>query len=103
MDQIIESISEIENDSVKIMEDANAKKSQIFEQIKQETAHYDRELELKTNERIESLRLHMETDMKKQLAQQQALSAEYLKKLEQHYESRRKSYVERLFKEMTGV
>lgn len=103
MDQIIESISEIENDSVKIMEEANAKKSKIFAQIKLETKAYDTELEIRTAARIEELKLRMEKDMEKQLAHQQTLAAEYLKNLEQHYESRRSFYVNQLFKEMTGV
>lgn len=103
MDQIIESISEIENDSVKIMEEANAKKSEIFAQIKLETENYDTELEIKTAARIEELKLRMEKDMKKQLAHQQTLAAENLENLEQHYESQRSFYVNQLFREMTGV
>lgn len=103
MDRVIRSISEIESDSVKIMNDANAQKSEIFAQIQQETENYDAELEIKTAARIAELKNHLEKDMEEKLERQKQLADASLKKLEQHYESQRTQYVERLFKEMTGV
>lgn len=103
MDRIIRNISEIESDSVKIMNDANARKSEIFAQIQQETENYDAELEVKTAARITELKNRLEKDMKEKLSQQKQLADASLRNLEQHYESQRTHYVEQLFKEMTGV
>ena len=103
MDRIIESISGIEDGSVKIMDDANAKKAEIAAQIQEETESFNKELEAETNKRIEALREKMEADMKEKLRQQKDSAAQSLKDLENHYEGCRESYVEQLFKEMTKV
>lgn len=103
MDRIIKSISEIENDSVKIMDDANTKKSDIFARIQDETTAFDKELESETNKRIDDLKQQMEQDMQEKLAKQKNLADEVLMNLTKHYESNRTVYIERLFDEMTGV
>lgn len=103
MDRIIQSISEIENGSVKIMADANARKAEIAAQLQRETEEFDSALEHSTNERIETLRHKLEQEMKEKLMAQKDSAANFLNDLEHHYEERRTSYIEQLFKEMTGV
>lgn len=103
MDRIIASISGIENGSVKIMEDANARKSEIAAQLQHETEEFDQALEAETNERIEALRAKLEEDMKGKLQQQKDYADTSLNDLKNHYENHREAYVERLFKEMTRV
>lgn len=103
MDRIINSISEIECDSVKIMDDANAKKSEIFTRIQKETKAYDQQVEDTTNARIQELRSKMEKDMEEKLTTQKNAADNYFHDLEAHYKKNHGSYVERLFRDMTGV
>ena len=103
MDRIIKSISEIEGESVKIMDDANAKKSEIFTQIQEETKAYDQQVEDETNERIKELRKGMEKDMYEKLAAQKEAADHYFHMLEEHYKENHASYAEHLFQDMTGV
>lgn len=103
MDRIIEKISVIENESVQILEDANAKKQEIADSIKRETEQFDRELEQETAARIAALRENQEKDMKEKLETQRSEAEQSLKTLEEHYKTHREAYVDRIFREMTGV
>lgn len=103
MDRIIKSISEIENKSVKIMDDANAKKTDIFSQIQAETKSFDSCLEAETNEKTKQLRARLERDMNEKLEHQSREAEHALNTLKEHYEQCRTDYVNRMFDEMTGV
>ena len=103
MDRIIERISAIENDSVKIMDEAAAKKKEIADQFHKETEVFDQKLEADTARRIEKLRAAMEAEMKKKLNDQKNQANDELKRIERHYANKRQLYVEQLFKEMTGA
>lgn len=103
MDRIIKNISEIESGSVKIMDDANAKKSTIFSRIQEETAAYENTVEAKTNARIAELRAKLEKNMHEKLEEQNAIANAALQALTLHYEQNHEAYTARIFKEMTGV
>lgn len=103
MDKIIEKISVIEHDSVKILEDARAKKQEIAAQIQEETKQFDSSLEAETKRRIKELEASMKQEVDDKLAKQKADAENALKRLEQHYRQYEETYVERLFKEMTEV
>lgn len=103
MDRIINSISEIECDSVKIMDEANTKKAEIFAQIQKETEDYDNGIEADTQKRVLDLRRKLEQEMYNKLAQQQEAADCALKVLQQHYGDHHADYVNQLFNKMTGV
>lgn len=103
MDQIIDKISVIEHEASAIMQEASAKKKEIAEQIKQETADFDRKLEEDTARRIQVMRESLESEMKKKLSEQKHMADRDLRRLSQHYESHKKVYIDQLFQEITGV
>lgn len=103
MDRIIGKISLIENKAVKIMEDAAAHKKEISEQVHRETVEFDQALEKETAARISEVRASMEAEMQKKLAGQRSRAEHLMQKLENHYKSQEHTYVEQLFKEMTGA
>lgn len=103
MDRIIEKISVIEDASKQIMLDANAKKQAIADEIKKQTEEFDRGLEEETAARIAALRTNQEKDMREKLEAQRAGAEQAIKVLENHYVTQRESYVERIFREMTGA
>lgn len=103
MDQIIDKISVIEKEASALMEEASAKKKEIAEQIRQETADFDHELEQDTTRRIQVMRESLEAEMKKKLSEQQHKADRDLRRLKQHYESHQKVYIDQLFHEITGV
>lgn len=103
MDRIIGKISLIENKAVKIMEDAAARKKDIAEQIHKETEEFNQALEAETEARIAEVRTSMEAEMQKKLSCQRSRAEHMIQKLENHYKCQSQTYVEQLFKEMTGA
>lgn len=103
MDQIIDKISAIENETKQIMEDAGKKKQTVAEAVKKETEAFDRSLEESTAARIADLRSRQEQDMAKKLEVQREEAARFLAELDEHYKAHHEEYAEQLFKEMTGA
>lgn len=102
MDQMIEKISAIEDESKQIMEEAVKKKQDIAEGVKKETAVFDQALEQDTAAQIAALRSGQEKDMEEKLEAQRAEAAEILSELNKRFEACHEEYAERLFKTMTG-
>ena len=56
MQGLIEKIAEIDEETLRIAESAEAEKKKIEKEMKQKTADYDRELERETEAKIEETR-----------------------------------------------
>ena len=79
MNTIIERLSQIEERSVAAAAEGTEKKKELTAQYEERTRQFDREL-----------------DQEKEAAQS-------IQQLERHYDAFHKDYVDRLFREMTGV
>lgn len=103
MDQIIDKISAIENESKQIMDEAVRKKQAVADEIKKKTEAFDRALEEATAARIADLRSRREQDMAVKLKAQRTEAARSLSELNEHFETCHAEYAEQLFKKMTGA
>ncbi|WP_313583491.1 ATPase [Lacrimispora sp.] len=100
MDTVIEKISEIESAAASIMNDANERKKAFAEDMEEQTAEFDAQLEEETSKKIEELQAGMEISMNNRLEKQRSDSEKVLKAMEQRYEDHHTQYVEKLFKTM---
>lgn len=100
MDTIIYKISDIESAAAGIMEDANIRKKAFSDQINEQTAAFDKDLEEETVAKLETLRSRMEIEMQEKLSRQQAAANKVLKLMELNYETHHEAYAKALFQSM---
>ena len=100
MEQVISKLSEIENTAASIMEEANLKKKEASNNMKNKIAAYDSQLEVETAKQLEQLRRDMEQKMLKQLEEQKQHAEAVLEQLESIYQINHKQYAKQLFESM---
>lgn len=100
MDKIIASISGIEEKSARIMEDANLKKAEIANEINETTKAFDAQLDADTEKKLADLKNRLEQEMQEKLDEQKSAADRIIAALENHYNSNRKSYIDKLFADM---
>ena len=88
MNTIIERLSQIEERSVAAAAEGTEKKKELTAQYEERTRQFDRELDQETEERIRKLREQADAAANARIQSQDAFH---------------KDYVDRLFREMTGV
>ena len=88
MNTIIERLSQIEERSVAAAAEGTEKKKEL-------TAQYE--------ERIRKLREQADAAANARIQSQEKEAAQSIQQLERHYDAFHKDYVDRLFREMTGV
>jgi len=103
MNTIIERLSQIEERSVAAAAEGTEKKKELTAQYEERTRRFDRELDQETEERIRKLREQANAAANARIQSQEKEAAQSIQQLERHYDAFHKDYVDRLFREMTGV
>lgn len=104
MNTIIERLSQIEERSVAAAAEGTEKKKELTAQYEERTRQFDRELDQETEERIRKLREQAGCRRQRPgIQSQEKEAAQSIQQLERHYDAFHKDYVDRLFREMTGV
>lgn len=103
MNTIIERLSQIEEQSVAAEAAGIEKKKALTAQYEERTRQFDRELDQETEQRIQTLRDQADAAASARIQDQEKEASQSILRLERHYDSFHKDYVDRLFQEMTGV
>lgn len=103
MNNIIKQLSQIEDQSVQLLETASAKKKELTKSYEEKTKQFDETLEAETEKKIAALQQEMEASMNLQLEKQQEDANAAVARLERHYETSHKRYMEHLFQRMIEV
>ena len=103
MNTIIERLSQIEERSVAAAAAGTEKKKELTAQYEERTRQFDRDLDLETEKRLRELREQTDADTNARIQAQEKEAAQSILRLERHYDAFHKDYVDRLFREMTGV
>ena len=112
MNTIIERLSQIEERSVAAAAEGTEKKKELtaqyeeqclFSNVRRIFRQFDRELDQETEERIRKLREQADAAANARIQSQEKEAAQSIQQLERHYDAFHKDYVDRLFREMTGV
>lgn len=101
MNDIISKLSDIEQNAAAIMDDANARKKAIAQDMAEQTAAFDTELEADTARKLSDLRAALDADMHTKLSKQQQEAQEVLKRMDSDYQSNHAIYVSQLFEAVT--
>lgn len=100
MNTVINQLSEIEKSADSIMDDANAGKKALAQEMEEKTAAFDAALEAETAKKIAQIHEQMDAELKELLDKQTKESAALIKQLEANYENCHAAYAETLFRSM---
>lgn len=103
MDTVIKQISEIEAAASRVMEDANARKKAFAQEMEDQTAAFDRELDAQTNQQISDLRARMEVEMNSKLSKQKSDAEAILARMEKNYKEHHVEYARQLFQSLIEI
>lgn len=103
MNNIIRQLSQIEADTVQILEQGTARKKELASEYEEKARQFDAALERETADRIAALKASMEKSMEHQLESQKKAAEDAVRRLESHYESRHRRYTDLLFQKITEV
>lgn len=103
MNTIIERLSQIEEQSAAAEAAGTERKKELTAQYEERTRQFDRALDQETEQRIQALRDQAEAAASARVQAQEKEAAQSILRLERHYDAFHKDYVDRLFREMTGV
>ena len=99
MNNIIRQLSQIEADTVQILEQGTARKKELASEYEEKARQFGAALERETADRIAALKASMEH----QLESQKKAAEDAVRRLESHYESRHRRYADLLFQKITEV
>lgn len=100
VDNVINKLSEIEQNAVSIMEAANARKKEFASEMEKKASDFDAALEAETAKKVTDLRAQMETTMQSKLEKQRSDAEQLLKRMEESYHENHRSYAKELFQSM---
>lgn len=103
MNTIIKKLSQIEEKSVEIIENGALKKRALTKEYERRTNAFDEALSRKSEQKLNALRSDMEAGINARIKEQEEEADKAIKRLEHHYETHHKFYVEHLFRKMTEV
>ena len=103
MNNIINQLSQIEENTVAILDGAADKKKTLAAEYEAKTKQFDEELNHETELEIQSMRQKMEAEAAAELDRQKTAAGDQIARLEQHYAEKHSWYVDSLFRSMTEV
>lgn len=103
MNTIIKKLSQIEEKSVEIIANGTSEKRALTEEYERRAKTFDEALNRKSEQKLSALRSSMEADINARIKEQEEEADNAIKRLEHHYETHHKSYVDHLFRKMTEV
>ncbi|MCI8511449.1 MAG: hypothetical protein HFE83_05560 [Lachnospiraceae bacterium] len=101
MNHTIKRLSQIEEDTVKILADSVSRKKELTAEYEEKARVFDEELKKETHERLESLKKQLSQDIQAALKEQEAAANERVSALERQYEQHKELYLDRLFQALT--
>ena len=103
MNTLIKKLSQIEEKSNKIIADGTARKQALTREYEERSKNFSENLAAETEQKLNALRSRMEQDMNARLSAQEQDALDAVSRLERHYETHHKDYVDRLFQTMIEV
>lgn len=101
MNTVIKKISEIEDAASSVMESANTSKKAFAQKMEERIREFDQDLEARTNQGIEELRMRLKLETDRKLEQQKSEAEKSLREMEENYKQNYDWYVEKLFRLLT--
>lgn len=103
MNAIIQQLSQIEASAVAILSDSSEKKKALTAEYEEKTRRFDQESGEAVEKKISALRAAAEKEAALREKEQEEAKNASISHLEKHYETNRRSYIKRLFQEITEV
>lgn len=91
MDMVVNRLSEIEETSVKIIEEANAQKKELEDEMASDLQEYDIQIDAETAKTLDYLKETLHQEMTEALAKLQADTQQVINILESDYDKNHKS------------
>lgn len=101
MDKMINSLSEIEEKTKAVMEEAGERKKQIDAKMREDTERFDRQVEAETEEKLAQIRARMDAEAEAELCACRQQTDSLLCQLAANYEKNHAALAQALFWEMT--
>lgn len=102
MEQVVKTLSEIEERAVKIMEHAASQKKALAAENEACLVEFDKRIELETKNKITSMRSELETELQNELEAQKKHTQTILSNLEADYENNHVSLAKALMASIIG-
>lgn len=102
MEQVVKTLSEIEERAVKIMEHAASEKKELAAANEAMIAEFDQKVEAETQSKIAKMRSELETELKNELEAQKKQTESTLSGLEADYENNHVSLAKQLMTSIIG-
>ena len=102
MDNIISTLSEIEDASAAIIEEASDRKQAITDEMNQKQLLWDNELEDNDAKELEKISQEVSESIKQKLSIQEKQNDEDIDKMRKEYEQNKSKYLDILFSQMIG-
>lgn len=103
MDNIVSKLTEIEEAAVSIVRHTEIQKQEYEQQIEQKRLDFDKELSLKTEERISAIKAKQEHSLEQKLSLQRSQSEQNIKAFEEEYELYHEQIAAQIIRRMTEV
>lgn len=100
MDMVVNRLSEIEEASVKIINEATAQKKELEDEMTSELQQYDAEIDLQTEEALEQLQKSLHQQMAEALNKLQADTQCFIEMQEADYEAHHEKQAARVLKKL---
>ncbi|MEG0214745.1 MAG: ATPase [Hungatella sp.] len=101
MNNVVDKLSDIEQDAVAIMDNAQVRKKELAKEAEHKISIFDQQLEALTTQKINDLKNKMEVDMQAQLSKQKSDAEKAIQQMEESYLANHEAYVKKLFQAMT--
>jgi hypothetical protein len=102
MDNIISTLSEIEDASAAIIAEASDRKQAITDEMNQKQLLWDNELEDNAAKELEKISQEVSESIKQKLSIQEKQNDEDIDKMRKEYEQNKSKYLDILFSQMIG-
>lgn len=97
MENLISKISEIETAASSILDGMDERKASFAAKIREETARFDKELELETAEQLNRFQNQMKLELEEKQNQQKAEGEKILSNLDKAYQANHSALAQELF------
>lgn len=97
MEKVINLLSDIEEKANKILLQATEEKAALYEELNQQMALYDQNVERETRKELDLLRAKMDEKISSEVSQMSKNSKVHLAEIEENFKTNHDAYMEQIF------
>lgn len=97
MEDVISKLAEIETAASRIMEDVTEQKKMLAKENEEQMKAFDKDVDGRTEKKLEELRKELEIDMKQEVEKQRLEAQGILDKMTQYYEKNHEELAQKLY------